>query len=263
MHLNYELIDGGHEQWMVFVHGAGGNIRTWRYQREAFAHHYNLLLIDLRDHGESSQESNSKQKYSFEIIAQDVLNMMDRLGIDKAIFVALSMGSLIIQKISEIRASAIDKAIIAGGIFDITTLIRLFAGSATFFSYVIPFRWSYWMFSYLLMPRKNHQRARKIFIRQAKKLSPAAYRRWIGLYKEFHVMVKRYNSTNLTYPLLAVMGGEDYMFLDPAKRFVDQQLKAHLMVIPNCGHICNIERAEEFNRMALDWAKKINLKSEI
>jgi len=29
-----------------------------------------------------------------------------------------------------------------------------------------------------------------------------------------------------------------------------------LLVIPNCGHICNIEKADEFNRMALDWAKQ-------
>ena len=255
MHLNYEIVNGHHDQWMVFIHGAGGNIRTWKYQREAFADYYNLLLIDLRDHGESAQDSMSKKKYSFDIIAHDVLSLMDQVEVDKAIFVALSMGSLIIQKISELRPSAIDKAIIAGGIFDITTLIRLFAGSANFLSYIIPFRWSYWMFSYLLMPRKNHQQARKIFIRQAKKLTPSAYRRWIGLYREFHVMVRRYNNTNLTYPLLAVMGGEDYMFLEPAKRFVDQQMQANLMVIPNCGHICNIERADEFNQMALDWAK--------
>tara|TARA_R100001015_G_C4626304_1_gene185221 strand:+ start:1449 stop:2222 length:774 start_codon:yes stop_codon:yes gene_type:complete len=256
MRLNYETEYAGHDQWMVFIHGAGGNIRTWKYQREAFAQDYNLLFIDLRDHGESANNIISLRPYSFATIAKDVLRLMDELRIDKAIFVALSMGSLVIQKISELRPSAIEKAVIAGGIFDITRMIRIFANSATFLSYIIPFRWSYWMFSYLLMPKKNHQLARRIFIKQARKLSPAAYRRWIGLYQEFGDMVERFKSVKLPYPLLAVMGEEDYMFLDPAKRFVKQQLKATLRVIPNCGHICNIEKADEFNRLALDWTKK-------
>jgi len=255
MRLHYESEYGGHDQWMVFIHGAGGNIRTWKYQRDAFAKAYNLLFIDLRDHGKSSFETMSLSPYSFDTIATDVIKLVDELRIEKATFVALSMGSLVIQKISELRPDVIDKAVIAGGIFDVTRMIKLFANSATFLSYIIPFRWSYWLFSYLLMPRRNHQKARKIFIRQARKLSPAAYRRWIGLYREFGEMVERFKSISLPYPLLAVMGEEDYMFLDPAKRFTESQLKANLEVIPNCGHICNIEKSEEFNRLALDWMR--------
>ena len=51
--LYHEVVDeaGVDAPWLVFVHGAGGSIRTWKYQIEAFRPHYRLLLIDLRDHG--------------------------------------------------------------------------------------------------------------------------------------------------------------------------------------------------------------------
>ena len=52
--LHYEVIDQKPDApWLVFVHGAGGSISTWKFQVEALAPHYRLLLVDLRDHGES------------------------------------------------------------------------------------------------------------------------------------------------------------------------------------------------------------------
>jgi len=256
MRMNYEVEYNYHDQWIVFLHGAGGNIKTWKHQREAFKSHYNLLLIDLRDHGESVQVNDSIRPYSFELIAQDVLKLLDELRIPSAHFMALSMGSLIIQKIAELRPEIIEKAVVAGGIFDVSRMMILFARSAAFLSYVMPFRWSYWIFSLIIMPKKNHQEARMIFIKQAKKLSPAAYRRWIGLYREFSSMTKSFHLNGLKFPLLAVSGEEDYVFLDAAKRFSARQTLAQLEIIPKSGHIVNIEKHQLFNQKALDWMRR-------
>lgn len=253
MRLNYEVENMGDKPWMVLIHGAGGNIKTWKYQRSLFREHFNLLLIDLRDHGDSVQANFSTQPYSFELIARDVIALLDELRIEKAHFMALSMGSLVIQKLSELRPEMIEKAVIAGGIFNVSKLIIWFAYSANFLSYVIPFRWSYWIFSWLIMPKQNHQKARNIFIQQARKLTPSAYRRWIGLYREFSSMVKNFNKESLPYPLLAVMGSEDYVFLDSARSFAESRTNVHLQIIPDCGHICNIEKADEFNQRSLNW----------
>lgn len=252
MRLNYEVVDGGHQNWMVFLHGAGGNIQTWKFQRDTFKAHYNLLLIDLRDHGDS-QDGQTKKRLSFEMVATDVLNLLEELKIPPAIFVALSMGSLVIQKISEINPKVIKKAVIAGGIFDVNGWIRLFARSAISFGYLIPHRWSYWLFSWLMMPKRNHQKSRQVYMEQARKLTASAYRRWLGLYSEFSSMVRSYQQHPLSYPLLAVNGGEDYVFLKAARDFTEKHPTAELVVIPKCGHICNIEKADEFNAIALEW----------
>lgn len=252
MRLNYEVVDGGHQDWMVFLHGAGGNIQTWKYQREVFQPHFNLLLMDLRDHGHS-KGLESKGRLSFEMVANDVLDLLDELQIPPAIFMALSMGSLVIQKISEIRPTVIKKAVIAGGVFDVNGWIKLFAKSAIFSGYFLPHRWSYWLFSWLMMPRKNHQRSRKVYMEQARDLTASAYRRWLSLYSELSIMVKSYQEHAITYPLLAVNGEEDYVFLNAAKDFADRHPTAELVVIPKCGHICNIEKSDEFNSIALNW----------
>lgn len=41
------------ENWITFVHGFGGNMSFWKEQIPEFQKHFNLLLIDLRGHGES------------------------------------------------------------------------------------------------------------------------------------------------------------------------------------------------------------------
>lgn len=253
--LNHEVISASNDIWMVFVHGAGGSIKTWKHQVEAFRGKVNLLLIDLRDHGES-QEIAVHEDYTFELIATDILSLMDELKIEKAHFMALSMGSLIVQKIAALDSNRIEGAIIAGGIFSVNSRIRLFARTALFLSYVLPFRLNYWLFSWVVMPRKNHQASRKVFIRQAQKLSAQAYRRWIGLYKEFEEMVNEFYHQPLGFNMLAVMGNEDYVFLKSAKAFVSGQPRAQIQIIPNCGHICNIDNALVFNRLALDYFDK-------
>ena len=84
--------------WLVFVHGAGGSIRTWKFQIDAFAPALSLLLIDLRDHGYSKDILPEFPAYDFDIVAKDILVLTDHLGIEKAHFMSLSIGSVILQK---------------------------------------------------------------------------------------------------------------------------------------------------------------------
>ncbi|MEC8368952.1 MAG: alpha/beta fold hydrolase, partial [Bacteroidota bacterium] len=98
--LHHEVVgDNPNAPWMVLIHGAGGSIRTWKFQIEAFAPHYRLLLLDLRDHGLSKDILPEFPAYDFDIVAEDILRVIDHLGIDKAHFVSLSIGSVILQKI--------------------------------------------------------------------------------------------------------------------------------------------------------------------
>ena len=72
--LHHEIIaENPNAPWLVFIHGAGGSIRTWKFQIEAFAPHYRLLLIDLRDHGYSKEIMPAFPAYDFDIVAKDIL----------------------------------------------------------------------------------------------------------------------------------------------------------------------------------------------
>ncbi|MCB0618110.1 MAG: hypothetical protein KDC41_05245, partial [Saprospiraceae bacterium] len=68
-------------------------IVTWKYQVEAFKPYFNLLLVDLRDHGRSKNLEPAYREYNFDIVCDDILKVIDHLGIRKAHFLSLSMGS--------------------------------------------------------------------------------------------------------------------------------------------------------------------------
>ena len=74
--LHYE-IKGAPEgaPWLVFVHGAGGSIRTWQFQVEHFAKDFRLLLLDLRDHGYSKDITPVYDAYDFDIVSNDILHV--------------------------------------------------------------------------------------------------------------------------------------------------------------------------------------------
>ena len=61
-------------EWVTFVHGAGGSSSIWFKQIRDFQKHFNVLLLDLRGHGNSNQQIKEafKQKYTFESIAIDI-----------------------------------------------------------------------------------------------------------------------------------------------------------------------------------------------
>ena len=81
------------KEWVVFVHGAGGSSAVWHKQVKPFSEKFNVLLLDLRGHGQSKLKTDSKN-YSFKIIANDVLLTLQEHAIETAHFVGVSMGSI-------------------------------------------------------------------------------------------------------------------------------------------------------------------------
>lgn len=241
-----------HAEWLVFIHGAGGSLVTWKYQVEAFQPYFNLLLLDLRDHGKSKNIEPAHETYNFEIVCNDILEVMDHVGIQKAHFLSLSLGSVILQKIDEKRPELIDKMVMAGGVFRANLKIKLFVHSAKFLNYFLPYRVMYNLFSFIVLPKKNHRKSRRIFRLQSKKLSPTEYLKWVGLYKDFFRLLTGFFDRELQKLSLVVMGEEDHVFFNAAQKFVKKhQEKANLVIFEKCGHVCNIEQYERFNQIAL------------
>ena len=83
-------------KWITFIHGAGGNSSIWFNQVRFFKAYFNVLLIDLRGHGKS-EVSPKGTEYTFEIIIDDILNILDHNKIEKSHFVGISLGSILIQ----------------------------------------------------------------------------------------------------------------------------------------------------------------------
>ncbi len=262
--LHYRTINAESDlPWAVFIHGAGGSIDTWKYQAEYFAAHFRVLLIDLRDHGKSQMSSNNTNYYTFRLISNDILEVLDELNIEQAVFISLSFGSVLLQDLSMRTPGMVRAAIMAGAIFKGNISIRLFVMTARFFNLFLSYRFMYSLFSYLLMPKPSHQRSRRVYRLQARKIKPDAYLRWVSLYDEFFKLLKQFWNQKIDFPVLAVMGSADYVFLQPAMEFASKNSKVDVEIIPGAGHICNIDAPDAFNRISLNFLRKLGLLSNI
>jgi pimeloyl-ACP methyl ester carboxylesterase len=76
----------------VFIHGAQNDHSVWILQTRYFAHHgFNVLAVDLPGHGRSKGAALA----SVEAMAGWLLALLDAAGVDRALLVGHSMGSLI------------------------------------------------------------------------------------------------------------------------------------------------------------------------
>jgi pimeloyl-ACP methyl ester carboxylesterase len=76
---------------VIFLHGGLGHSGNWGYQVPALcAHGYRVILIDSRGHGRSTRDS---RPYSYELMATDVLAVMDILRVESANIVGWSDGA--------------------------------------------------------------------------------------------------------------------------------------------------------------------------
>lgn len=256
--LYYEIhrVKEENKAWMVFVHGAGGSIRTWKKQVAFFKGKFNLLLIDLRDHGKS-KNLGAAENFGFGLVASDVLDVMDSLKIDEAHFVGVSMGSIVIRHIEILEPKRVSSVVLAGGIFKMSHKIKLLAFCARTLSSLLPFQTLYRLFALVLLPRKNHMASRRVFMREAQKLRDHEAKRWLTLIKRLNRVLRELFSQKIQAPCLIVMGEEDHVFLQPAKEYVEKYGEVVLETIERCGHVCNIERAAEFNERCLNFILKL------
>lgn len=76
---------------VILLHGGMGNSGNWGYQVPALVENgYRAVVIDSRGHGRSTRDA---QSYSYDLMASDVLTVMDTLELEKTAFVGWSDGA--------------------------------------------------------------------------------------------------------------------------------------------------------------------------
>ncbi len=94
-HINYEISKGRKDAWLVFIHGAGGDLTAWRKERYFF-HRKGLptVAIDLRGHGKSDRPD-LPANYRLEDFAKDVHTVIRHEKIKNFIIVGHCLGGMI------------------------------------------------------------------------------------------------------------------------------------------------------------------------
>ncbi|MDB2324609.1 alpha/beta hydrolase [Alphaproteobacteria bacterium] len=96
---------------VLFCHSLGANRSLWNRQMGLLAKTHRIVSLDLRGHGQSDIFTTP---YSIELLAKDVLRLLDKLEIGTCSFVGLSLGSMIGLWLAAHAPQRFDKMVLAG-----------------------------------------------------------------------------------------------------------------------------------------------------
>ncbi|MEM5017553.1 alpha/beta hydrolase [Metabacillus indicus] len=258
LHILYYRTLKLHEKkpWVTFIHGAGGSSSIWYKQIREFKKHFNILLIDLRGHGRSAKGM-WKEGDDFSDIAEEVIDVHDRLKISSSHFVGISLGTIVIQTIAKIRPGLLSSMVLGGAITKLNVFTRMLLVVGNLGKRILPYMWLYSLFAWIIMPYATHKESRTMFISQAKKMCQKEFIQWFSLTRFVNPYLIELQKDFHKIPVLFLMGEQDHLFLKPVKEIASENKDVQAVYIADSGHVCNIDQPDKFNHLAVSFIKKI------
>jgi len=248
---------------IIFIHGFPLNKSMWDIQTEALKKNYRVIAYDIRGHGNSDP---GIDEFFIELFVNDLLRLMEKLEIEKSILCGLSLGGYIAlnavlkyperfdglilndtqciadtPEIKENRCIAIIR-IKEKGVepYADESIKKLFSpGSFT--------------------KKKNEIAAVKEMIVSTPKQS---------LCNTLHALAERKETCSglkeINIPTLIMVGNEDKITpIAVAQQMHEKILNSKLEIIPQAGHLSNLENPIAFNSHLLKFLELVGKKSSL
>jgi aminoacrylate hydrolase len=95
--LSLNVEERGQGPAFIFIPGLVGLLNAWEFQMAEFSKRYRCIAFDHRGAGDSDKPANA---YASELIARDVIALMDTLGIDRGHVAGTSTGGCVLQNLA-------------------------------------------------------------------------------------------------------------------------------------------------------------------
>ena len=246
---------------VVFVHAFPLSRAMWAPQIQALSGPWRLITVDLRGHGESDAPL---WRYTLDQFAEDLHGLLDHLSIPQAVFVGLSMGGYTLFAfyrryrdrvkalvLADTRAQADTEEGRTGRFTLAQTAYR--KGASSVAEAMMPK-----MFS----PATLNGRAKLIrhtqMMIEANEIS--------GIAGALMAMAERPDSTpllkDINVPTLIIVGDQDAPTpVADARTMADSIPDSRLVIIPEAGHLSNLEQPEAFNKALRGFLEDLEIKS--
>lgn len=101
--------NGEYKETIILIHGLFGSLDNLGMVAKSLAEQYRVISIDVRNHGHSFHEENM----SYDVLANDVIQLLDHLSISTVHILGHSMGGKIAMQIALSYKKRVNKLIVA------------------------------------------------------------------------------------------------------------------------------------------------------
>jgi len=245
--------DFGSGDAVVFLHAFPLNRRMWEPQIDRLKGRFRVVAPDLRGFGETEAPPGP---YSMEMMARDVLGLLDHLGIASAALVGLSMGGYVALAFCRMYPERVSKLILADTKATPDTqeakaarddMVRRIqnSGVEVLVDAMLP----------RLLTQKTIQSAPQTVARVTDMIKSTPPSGAVGALLG---MRDRADSTDvlrgLGCPLLCICGAEDVVTPPSvAEEMASTAPNGRVHIIPEAGHLANIEQPDAFNSALMEF----------
>lgn len=112
--VHYDLAGPDDAPVLLFANSIGTSFHIWDAMVPALARRWRLLRYDMRGHGltEATPVGDGGSGYSMDLLADDVLALMDALGIARAHVCGLSIGGMVAQRLAVKAPERVDALVL-------------------------------------------------------------------------------------------------------------------------------------------------------
>ncbi len=237
----------GRGEPLVMIGGFDSPLQTWGRQTPVFKQHFKLITFDARGTGRSSKSADS---YSIAVMVEDVANLLDLLGIEKAHILGVSLGGLVAQDIAIQYPQRVEKLILGA------TFSHISENSGPtpdmYRAAKLPL---YQMLDGMAGLMLNRNCYRSLLLPVAYIKNRLAQRAAIlGKCEAAYHYDSRLNLPGVRAPTLILTGTADRVILPSSSEILRGLISGSKLVMVEGGsHMFFIEKKEAFNRAVLDF----------
>ncbi|MEW6061052.1 MAG: alpha/beta fold hydrolase [Bacteroidota bacterium] len=246
---------------VIFIHGFPFSHKMWTFpggQTEALSGTNRIIAYDVRGHGESEVGSGH---YTIEFFVDDLIALMDHLAIHKAILCGLSMGGYIALRFVERHPERVLGLVLCDTRSEADSNEGKIKRSAAIKNVQINGMKTYAADSVkILFAQESFEKkpeAVKLIQSIIERTAP------LSIYGTLLALAARTDTTaslpNIKCPTLIMVGEKDQLTPPSASQAMHEKIpNSELHIIPNAGHISNMENPEEFNKHLIEFVTKIS-----
>ena len=253
--INYRVDGPEGAPWLTMSNSLATTHRMWDAQMDAFTKAYRVLRYDKRGHGETEV---APGPYSFELLGDDVLALLDALQVTQTHFVGLSMGgmtgmTMALRKPSVLRTLVLCDTTSKDPLGD-PALWQQRIDAVNAGGSMEPLVEST-VARFLTPDTVKTRPAVADAVRAMVRTTPVAG--YVACCQAIAKLNLTHRLGEISTPTMVVVGADDPATTVEMARTIHQGIRgSELVVLKNAAHLSNLEQPEAFNEAVLGFLKR-------